>query len=124
MPDQHDFAEHGRLLARASVGPWRQEWNDYECHECGVDVLDATSLRVALCEFDDDTCLDDAALIVALRNSAAAYRAVVLAAADIDAHCGHTASQAGADDPVEVKAKRLVRLRAALAAFRNVGGGS
>lgn len=54
-------------------------------------------------------------------NMRAAYRAVVAAAADIDFHGGWTASNSADHAAVPILAKRLKRLRAALAAFCNVG---
>jgi hypothetical protein len=107
MSEPHDFAEHGRLLEKATPAPWTAEHSGFHV---GNAIGDIASFEV----------FTDGALTVALRNSIAAYRAVVLAAKELDFHCGWPAEQAGDDEPVEVKAKRLKALRAALAAFRNV----
>ncbi len=101
------------LEAAASKMPW---WRDGR-------MIKDKSIRVEhICQMEGGMrwAEPDAELIVHARNHHAALWDVVEAARDIDFHCGWSAQQVGTEEPVEVKAKRLVALRAALAKLAEV----
>lgn len=99
----HDFAALTRLMDASDIC-WvgLDPWDPADFADCGYSPPAAEFMAAAL-------------------NALPDLLAVVRAAEDIDFHCGWSAEQTSADDPVDVKAKRLVALRAALARFSNVG---
>lgn len=99
MPEPIDFAEHGRMLEKATPTPWRTE----AAHDLWKEVRHGYGFANRMVV--DCALGEDAPLIVALRNSIEAYRAVVLEAEYL-VKTGNPEAKA--------------RLRAALAAFKNV----
>lgn len=107
MPEPIDFAEHGRMLEKATPTPWRTE----AAHDLWKEVRHGYGFANRMVV--DCALGEDAPLIVALRNSIESYREVVLAADRALAWF----------DEQEPNGGGIVRegLRAALAAFKNVG---